>query len=506
MRPSRFAILLCLAPAGPACAGPVEDLDAWLKQGRGTRPALETQGFATAPLSAAESEAARQLIWAERTAWVKSEWGAQWTGKRLAIGGLQMRFDYRVYGAKPAAGYDFYISMHGGGDAAASVNDQQWQNQIILYQPPGVYLAPRAPTDAWNMWHRDHIDAFFDRLIHLAVAYQEVNPERVYLMGYSAGGDGAYQMIPRMADRWAAGAMMAGYPNAASPVNLRNIGMTLHVGGQDAAYDRNTLAVDFGKRIQKLQDADPGFYKYQVKVYPDKGHWMDQLDSEAVPWMRAFTRVPHPKKVVWLQDTTVGSPIAATDPKVKDPPVQWRFHWVGRPDRKTAPRQGSITASIQGQDVRVEQTNLDSVEIGLNDKLLDLSLPVAFYWKGAKVHEGPVPRTALALYRSVDARGDRELIYPARVVLTGKGLTGLARRAEARPAFRAAWSRGRLRVVLDGAAGPGEVRVRDLRGRVALRARFRGAADLPAAGLGRGLWLIEAEAAGMRRTQRLAIP
>ena len=51
----------------------------------------------------------------------------------------------------------------------------------------------------------------------------DVDPNRVYIMGYSAGGDGVYQLAPRMADRWAAAAMMAGHPNDASPLGLRNI-------------------------------------------------------------------------------------------------------------------------------------------------------------------------------------------------------------------------------------------------------------------------------------------
>ena len=46
------------------------------------------------------------------------------------------------------------------------------------------------------------------RLIENLVALQEVNPNRVYLMGYSAGGDGVYQVAPRMADTLAAAAMM----------------------------------------------------------------------------------------------------------------------------------------------------------------------------------------------------------------------------------------------------------------------------------------------------------
>lgn len=448
----------CVLAAAAAHAGPVEELTAWLQLDRKSRPALESQAFAKVPLGEEESEQARLAVWQERTAYVKSEWGAQWAAKRLVDGSLQMPFDYRILGVRPSSGYDLYISMHGGGGVAASVNDQQWQNQIGLYQPNGIYLAPRAPTDAWNMWHKDHIDRFFDRIIHLAVAQQGANPDRVYVMGYSAGGDGAYHMTPRMADRWAAGAMMAGYPNSASPVNLRNIGMTLHVGGQDAAYGRNTIAVEFGRQIQKLQDADPGFYKYQVKVYASKGHWMDLEDKEALPWMRGFTRNPHPKKVVWLQDTTVGTNSFPSGPMVivKGAPTQWRFYWVGRPDRKAVPLQGSITAEIKGQEVHVERTNLDSVEVWLNDRLLDLDKPVAFYWKGAKLGEANVARNALDLYRGVDFRGDREMAYPARVVLSGDGVS-VGTRA---PLRRAApgrlvvdLERGRLRYRLqDGAS------------------------------------------------------
>jgi hypothetical protein len=399
----------------------LSELAAWLQVERKSRPPIETQAFAQIPLSSAEKDSTLALIWSERLAFVKTEWGSQWTQKKITMNNLQMPFDYRIYGTKPKAGYDLYLSMHGGGEAAATVNDQQWQNQILLYEPPGIYLAPRAPTDAWNMWHRDHIDAFFDRLIHLAVAMQGANPNRVYVMGYSAGGDGAYQLTPRMADRWAAGAMMAGHPNGASAVNLRNIGMTLHVGGLDAAYNRNTLVVDFGKQIQKLQDADSGYYRYQVKVYPNKPHWMDLEDAEALPWMSAFTRQPLPKKVVWQQDTTVGSPLSLVEPKVKDPPTQWRFYWIGRPDRMVLPRQAKVTASIEGQALHIESSNLDSLEIWLNDSLMDLSSQVSIFWKDKKVFEGILPRSLVTQYQSAQLRGDPHWIFSVRLVVSANG-------------------------------------------------------------------------------------
>ena len=80
------------------------------------------------------------------------------------------------------------------------------------------------------MWFKPHITPLFDRLIENFVVKHRVNPDKVYVLGYSAGGDGVYQIGPGMADRWAAASMMAGHPNDAKPDNLRNIGFGLFMG------------------------------------------------------------------------------------------------------------------------------------------------------------------------------------------------------------------------------------------------------------------------------------
>ena len=120
---------------------------------------------------------------------------AELEGKSLSLGGKSMRWLKKTFGEAPPEGHSLWISMHGGGGTTAEVNDGQWQNQIRLYQPAeGIYVAPRAPTDAWNLWHEAHIDPMFQRLIEDYVALRGVNPNKIYLMGYSAGGDGVWQL------------------------------------------------------------------------------------------------------------------------------------------------------------------------------------------------------------------------------------------------------------------------------------------------------------------------
>ena len=122
----------------------------------------------------------------------------------------------------------------------------------------GILFTPRSPTNTWNMWHQSHVDTFFNRIIQNMIAFHDVNPNRVYIMGRSAGGDGIYQVAPRMADRFAAAAMSAGHPNEASPLGLRNIAFAIHMGENDHLYDRNKVAVQWGNQLSELTGKDTG--------------------------------------------------------------------------------------------------------------------------------------------------------------------------------------------------------------------------------------------------------
>lgn len=221
----------------------VADLRSYLKSSPGDRQPLSQQEFATVPLTREDAQKAQELLWKDHVRRIKRTRAEEMEQRRLTVADLEMPFYYTVTGDKPKNGRSLYISLHGGGGAPTSVNDRQWENQKRLYQPAeGVYLAPRAPTDTWNLWHQGHIDRMFDRLIENMIVFEDVDPNRVYLLGYSAGGDGVYQLAPRMADRFAAAAMMAGHPNEASPLGLRNLPFTIHVGDEDSAYNRNKVA------------------------------------------------------------------------------------------------------------------------------------------------------------------------------------------------------------------------------------------------------------------------
>lgn len=352
------------------------------------------------PLSKSECVRVRELLLERDRALEGPKARALLDAKELARGELRMKFWWTTYGDKPEGGRSLWISMHGGGGAPAQVNDQQWENQKRLYKPSeGIYVAPRAPTDTWNLWHQGHIDEFFEELVAAFVRAEDVNPDRVYLMGYSAGGDGVYQLAPRMADRYAAAAMMAGHPNETRPDGLRNLPFALHMGANDAAYDRNKIAAQWGELLAGLRKADPRGYEHQVVIHEGKGHWMERLDAMALPWMAEFTRDPHPAKIVWLQDDVVHRDL----------------YWLGCVEPKAGLR---LEAERSGNTITIRgAADAGELRVALADDYIDLDKEVRIVRDGRIVHQGKVARTLKGLVESLGEHADPRRMHAARVAV-----------------------------------------------------------------------------------------
>ena len=363
-----------------------------------TKPADETS-MQLKKINKAEAKKLVKRIWKKKKAELAKSRKKEMEAKLIKLDAypdLEMKYDFKTFGKKPKGGHSLFISMHGGGGTRASVNDQQWKNQINLYKPKeGIYLAPRAPTDTWDLWHMTHIDPFFDRIIENFVATGDVNPNRIYLLGYSAGGDGAYQLGPRMADRFAAVSMMAGHPNDAKPEGLRNLPFAIFMGGKDKAYNRNKKAANWKRHLSELKAGDEDGYDHLVEIYPDKGHWMGRKDAAAIPWMLERTRNPWPNKVVWRQDNVTHD----------------RSYWLSVP-KGTAQKKVTLTATVEGQKISVESTEVKSFRIWLSDELLDLDKEIELVVNG-KAESKQVTRSEAAIEQSLESRFDKPMMATA---------------------------------------------------------------------------------------------
>lgn len=379
---------------------PIDELKKWLKSDN--RSAIDEQSWAKTPISKQQAKAAKELLWADYVEQIKRDRKDEWDNKVIKLDELEMKFEFKTFGEPNETGRSLFISMHGGGGAPARVNEQQWRNQIGLYEPDeGVYLAPRAPTDTWNLWHQPHIDKFFERIIQNAVVFEGVDPNRVYIMGYSAGGDGAYQLAPRMADRLAAAAMMAGHPNGVSPLSLRNIGFTLHMGENDSAYKRNKIAAEWKTKLADLQTADPEGYQHEVVIHKGKGHWMERDDAVAVRWMAKFTRNALPKKIVWRQTGV----------------TYQQFYWLAVDDQNKI-RGSHLVVTLDDQKLSVEKAEkIKQVTVLLSDEMLDMDQPIVVSVAGKDQDAIKAERNIGMLFRTLQERGDANLMFSAEIMV-----------------------------------------------------------------------------------------
>jgi len=394
---------VCHADENPVVPA-IELLNSWIKDHElndENMSALNSQSFSATPLTADEAQQATTELWTARTKFLKPTRQAEFENREIVIDDLRMPFWYKVFGDAPTEGRSLFISMHGGGDAPAAVNDQQYENQKRLYQPEeGVYLVPRAATNTWDLWHQSHIDTFFERLITDMILFEDVNPDRVFMMGYSAGGDGVYQLAPRMADRLAAAAMMAGHPNESRPEGLRNIGFTIHMGANDGAYNRNAKAEEWGRLLDALQAGDHDGYVHEVSLHKDRGHWMNLEDAVAVPWMAGFTRKAWADRVIWVQDDVRHE----------------RFYWLQVP-HESATAGDRIVASVNENEIFIEHCDAKEITILLSDSLLDLDKSVSVKLPSGATSRHDVKRTIADIAGSLAKRFDKAACYSARIDL-----------------------------------------------------------------------------------------
>ncbi|MBM1108227.1 hypothetical protein JQC67_18890 [Aurantibacter crassamenti] len=380
----------------------ISDLKNWLKVDYASRLPLDSLTFSKKALTKQEAKLATALLVADKKSRITDTYDKQWENRLINYDTHQMPFYFQIFGKEPADGRNLFISMHGGGNAPAALNDKQYENQKHLYDKTmdsleGVYLAARAPTNTWNLWHENHIDDFFNILIQMAVIKLNVNPNKVYLLGYSAGGDGVYQLAPRIADRWAAASMMAGHPNETSPLGLRNLPFALHMGALDKAYNRNGIAQQWGTQLDSLQQTDNDGYIHQVELHEGLEHWMKLQDAVAFPWMINYKRNPIPQKVVWKQDDRHHSSI----------------YWIKTPKNHTK-TGGVISAEYNSSlnEINIIENYSETLELLINDDMLDLDKPVTIKRQNNIIHQGKFDRNILNIYNSLQYKGDINLTFP----------------------------------------------------------------------------------------------
>ena len=291
------------------------------------------------------------------------------------------------------------ISLHGGGDMPKSENDAQWKAQQERYpNAPGLYVCPRAPRDTWNQWHGDHVYPMIEELIETLLVHEDIDPNQIYLMGYSAGGYGAFNLGNAMPDRFAAVAASAAAPspNQTPAEHWNNLALRFEIGEDDKAYNRVKLCRTYAQSLDGVRRQDKAAFDYEFVEHENSGHQIS--DQACASWLGKHIRIHRPKSLVWKPSTA----------RVR------QFYWLANDE--VLPGQ-EIDATIDGNQIELKTSNVNNLTIRLDDALVDLDQPITVKANGMKVFQGFVKRELRSLIKTMEERGDPQHAYCAEVNL-----------------------------------------------------------------------------------------
>jgi transglutaminase-like putative cysteine protease/pimeloyl-ACP methyl ester carboxylesterase len=310
-------------------------------------------------------------------------------------------YTVKKVGEKPPGGLPLFIAMHGGGGAPKEVNDSQWKVMQNYYhdQPsvPGyLYVALRAPNDTWNGFYDDYVYPLVGNLIRQFLVFGEVDPNKVFIMGYSHGGYGAFAIGPKMPDHFAAVHASAAAPTdgETSAKTLRNTPFTYMIGENDHAYGRLERDRAFDEKIQTLRGDRGDIYPVTMEYKAGHGH-TGLPDKEKIKEMYSFARDPAPRELTW---------------EMTDGVIQ-NFFWLQVP--KPGKHQ-EIDAACHDNRIVVTTTNVVAANVLLDSRLIDFKRPVVLEVNGRKTTRKLQP-SLVTLCQTLMERGDPELAFTARV-------------------------------------------------------------------------------------------
>jgi hypothetical protein len=356
---------------------------------------------------AEHEEAVRRVVWnAYKSAPIHGKLKEDFDKKQVRYDKHLSPYTLKQVGTKPPGGWPLFIAMHGGGGVPKEINDSQWRHMQIYYRdqktPPGyLYLALRAPNDVWNGFYDEYVPPLVTNLIRQFLLFGDVDPDHVYLMGYSHGGYGAFFIGPKIPDRFAAVHASASAPTdgTISPQSLRNTRFTFMIGGKDTMYGRRERCEKFNAEIQKLKAKDKDDFPVEMELKEGFGHG-GLPDRDKIKDLAAYTRNPVPRHLTW----------DLTDGVIKD------FFWlsVARPEKGM-----SIDARIDGNELKLLSRKVQEFDVYLDGRLVTYGQPLRVTHNDYQLKVELRPRL-LTLCQSLLVRGDPRLAFACRVRLDAR--------------------------------------------------------------------------------------
>jgi dienelactone hydrolase len=389
------------------------------------RAALEREARALGEIPEGSSAEVIELVWqAARKNWKKIP---------LERGKLVLESPYGkawAYVTGSGKNEPLILGLHGGGEDAGSADEPRgtWQHKGALgIYPQGIKLV----HDTWNTVHGER---FLLSLIEIAKLQFEVDPDRVYVAGFSMGGTGSWFMAGRHPDLFAGASPCAGV-FMASPKsqlakkeqilaiqhglvpNVRDLALWYFIGEEDDHCFPGTYlyAADMLERLRK--DDPEGWQGVHFKTYPGLRHEFPKGEPEgALKFLFEQERQRAPATLVW-EYAKVQSPEPDAEDKVTRIDTH-AFYWL----RCKEPQDRQWIRATRAKNAielvcRGTAGGAKGLTICLDASLIDPAQDVVVTLAGAEVYRGKPKPDFWTILECMDERVERSMVFDRRIEL-----------------------------------------------------------------------------------------
>ena len=356
-------------------------------------------------------------------------------------------------GEKPAG---LIISMHGGDEKTTSDQAKGAWSKLTgrktvlsraLMNSGMIVVMPTAPIEKTNRrWAVAGVDEYLNSIILEFQSQYKFDPNRVYLMGNSMGGDGAYHNVQISPDRYAAVMGISGCCYLSYWPVISGTPFWIVHGKFDANPKTRAMRwtdVSFARQTHRLLN------HYQInneyREYPGGhgGGWKEK--AYFINKMKSTVRDPYFSKVTlvtplanrksqlvpvkhnrWLSVRKVEKDgellydiLKSRGVGLPKTPADWK-NWKLTAEKEYLPG-AIIEAENEGRNTIVIRTNnILKFEVWLHPRMVDFSKPVRIFVNDKLVFNKKVSQSISTALLSFKRKNDWGLIYTARVMLDKK--------------------------------------------------------------------------------------
>lgn len=228
-----------------------------------------------------------------------------------------------------------------------------------------IQIGPFGRGDSWYKGIGEQ-DVF--ECIELAKQIFNIDPDRIYLAGFSMGGGGTFELGLKHPDRWAACVPVCGTMDNPDLVsNGKNLPFWINTGSKD-----RVVPARYSKKAYETA-VELGFKHWKYTEYEGMGHsfWVDWERIEK--WLLTKKRMNSP------------SAISFTSEKLT------KAYWAEITEKYSCTQFAKIDIEITSQAINIKTSNIADYTLYLKDASVNLSQELIIIENDKKIFEGKLP-------------------------------------------------------------------------------------------------------------------